>query len=160
MRLAFKFCCMKLEDYLSYPALLQGNNDGYAVEIFHQPFPDDLPFSPNWVTCGYDLDDAIIMGKDVIITWAEEFISHKVPVPARAEHCEGQHDIMLPYHTALKIMLRNVMLEEEIRMVDIAAYANLSLQNLHKALDLRKKTHIDTLAKLFKATSHPLKIEC
>ena len=155
------FLIMQLDDYIFYPALITGNDaDGYNVEIFHQPFSENLPFSNDWITCGYDLDDAIIMGRDAIIGWAEEFISHRAPVPARADHKEGCQDIALPTHTALKIMLRNVMLEENIRMTDLAAYAHMSLQNLNKALNLRKKTHIDTLALLFKAAGHPLKIGC
>lgn len=100
------------------------------------------------------------MAKDLIITLAECFIEEKAVFPAAVPLKQGQFEVKLPYHVALKIMLRNLMTTEQCRITDLALYSGVSKQKVRKQLDLRRKTHIDTLAQFFKALGHPLKIEC
>ena len=152
---------MKLENYLIYPAVFihDPNEKGYSVTVLHENF-EYVKFPNEWVTCGDSYDDAMVMAQDLIISWAEEFIKEKVKFPKAPPLAENQQGIILPYHTALKIMIRNLMIKERYRVVDLANMLQTSKQNIHKALDLRKQTNIDTLFNIFKFIGHPVKVEC
>ena len=151
---------MNLSDYLSYYADFVSEDGGYSVTVSHEDFSKNLPITSEWVTCGDDLEDAVSMARGLIITIAESFIESKVPFPKRTQKKEGQHEINLPVHVALKIMLRTLMVQDKIKVTDLATLMNTSKQNVRQMLDLRKKTHIDHLAAMFRAVNHPLKIEC
>ena len=152
---------MNIQDYLVYSADLTLEDSGYYyVTVNHAPFSEDIRICQDWYTQGEDQEDAVDMAKDLIITLAECFIEKKAMFPAAVHLKQGQFEVKLPYHVALKIMLRNLMITEQCRITDLAPYSGVSKQKVRKQLDLRRKTHIDTLAQFFKALGHPLKIEC
>lgn len=152
---------MNIHDYLVYSAdLIPEDDGGYCVVVHHAEFSEDLPFCQEWHTQGEDQEDAVEMAKGLLIILAESFIEEKALFPAAVPLKEGQFEVRLPYHVALKIMIRNLMRTERYRITDLAAHTGASKQNIRSQLDLRKKTHIDTLAEFFKAMGHPLKIEC
>ncbi len=151
---------MNIHDYLVYSADLTPEDSGfYYVAVKHAPFSEEILVCQEWNTQGEDQEDAVDMAKDLIITLAECFIEEKAVFPAAVPLKQGQFEVKLPYHVALKIMLRNLMTTEQCRITDLALYSGVSKQKVRKQLDLRRKTHIDTLAQFFKALGHPLKIE-
>ena len=152
---------MNIQNYLVYSADLTLEDSGYYyVVVNHVPFSEGIPICQDWYTQGEDQEDAVDMAKDLIVTLAESFIEVKAMFPAAVPLTQGQFEVKLPYHVALKIMLRNLMITEQCRITDLAQYTGVSKQKVRKQLDLRRKTHIDTLAQFFKALGHPLKIEC
>ena len=100
------------------------------------------------------------MAIDVVITMAESLIKDRQMVPGAAEFQESDVTVNIPYHAALKILLRNTMLEERYRPADVCKKLDWTSQEFNAALSLRKKTAIDTLAAVFEAIGRPLKIEC
>ena len=152
---------MNIQDYLVYSADLTPEDSGfYYVVVNHAPLSEDIPICQDWYTQREDQEDAVDMAKDLIITLAESFIEERAIFPAAVPLKQGQFEVKLPHHAALKIMLRNLMIIEQCRITDLARYTGVSKQKIRKQLDLRRKTHIDTLAQFFKALGHPLKIEC
>lgn len=132
-------------------------SDG-CIKVNHEDFPVCYPFQQEWVTCCGNLGNEIEMAKDLTITYAESFFFAKYKFPKAI--IKGDIQIVLPYCCALKIMLRNLMIEERHTLSNLAKLSGTSKQNLRSQLDLRKKTHIDALANLFEIIGHKLKICC
>lgn len=149
---------MKLKNYLIYPAEFISDGKGYAVTIFHESV-ENKHYSDDWITCGNDYSDAVEMARDCIVTWAETFFDNKIVFPKALPLKAGQIGIELPYHVALKIALRNLMMKDNVRITTLAECSQKSKQNVFNSLSLRKKTHIDTLAEYFRIAGHPLRIE-
>ena len=143
---------MNIQNYLVYSADLTPDDSGYYyVVVNHRPFSEGIPICQDWYTQGEDQEDAVDMAKDLIVPLAESFIEVKAMFPAAVPLKQGQFEVKLPYHVALKNMLRNLMITEQCRITDLAQYTGVSKQKIRKQLDLRRKTHIDTLAQFFKA---------
>ena len=149
---------MNIEKYLKYPAQFISDGAGYAVTVKNDGTSEyvfsELP------TCGDDWDDAMSMATDVVITMAESLIKEKQTVPGAAEFQKEDIVVKIPYHVALKIMLRNLMLEERYRPADICKKLDWTSQEFNAAMSLRKKTAIDTLASIYEAVGRPLQISC
>lgn len=149
---------MNIEKYLKYPAQFIAEGSGYTVTVKNDGTSEHV--FPEFPTCGDDWDDAMKMAVDVVITMAESLIKDRQTVPGAAEFQEGDVTVNLPYHAALKIMLRNTMLEERYRPADICKKLDWTSQEFNAAMSLRKKTAIDTLASIYDAIGRPLQISC
>lgn len=142
---------ISLQDYLIYPVHYTIHNEVYGVFVRNR-LDEDFSTSAN------SEKEAIQMAEAVVLDMAEALIQARRPVPAAAPFQGGDVPLQLSYDVALKIMLRNLMLENRWRISDLSAKTGYSKQRLHSLLSLRKTTSINKLAKLFEAIGHPLQI--
>ncbi len=143
---------MNIKDYLVYPAIFtECEEGGYMIEI------------RGWQGClsqGKNFDDAMHMAKAVVTDMAKFYLDDKLVVPTAHPLEDGDIAINIPYTTALKFMFRNLCIEKNIALADIARKANISPQLLNGWLDLYKNTKLDSLALLFNVIGCPLEISC
>ena len=156
--MADAFRHMDLKNYLYYPAEIIQHEDGVSVAVINDGSSPDT--FDRWLTSGKDLADARKMASAVIIDMADSLIKDKQAVPAAGAFKEGLECVAVPYHTALKIMLRNLMLQERWRPADLCKKLGWKSQEFNSAMNLRKKTALDTLAEIFAAIDRPLQISC
>lgn len=150
---------MQLNDYLFYPAILEKEGDAYNVAVKNDG--SSSACCDTYYTCGENLEDALFMAQDVILAMSDSLIKDRQKVPSgKVEVKEATHIITLKCHQALKIMLRNAMLEERYRPVDICKKMGISSQKLNQILDLYKNTNLEDLYSIFKVIGRPLQITC
>ena len=150
---------MDISDYLTYPAIIKENDGVFLVEIKNDGSCSKC--FDTFYTEGASLENAIAMAQDCILTMVDGLIKEREMVPGGKVDLQNKtHLITLKYHQAIKIMLRNLMIQERYRPVDICKKLNISSQKLNQILDLYKSTNIDDLAMCFDCINKPLKIGC
>lgn len=147
---------MDIKKYLCYPVELKAENDGsYTAAVKNDGTADEYTFE-RWHTCGSDLQEVEKMAADVVLTIADSLIKDRLHVPAAAEFAPGDHQVKIPYHCALKIAIRELMLQQGCRPGELAQRLNIKKQNVNSLLDLRKETSLEALAKVFAALGYEL----
>ena len=114
-----------------YPAKLTKEDNGYTVTF------RDIPEA---ITCGNDLQDALDMAQDALITSMDFYFEdrRKVPLPSKAQ--KGEHLIDLPTSVFAKILLLNEMIEQNISNVELAKRINVKPQEIQRIINLNHTT--------------------
>ena len=133
-----------------YPAKLTKENDGGYTVTFR-----DIPEA---ITCGNDLQDALDMAQDALITSMDFYFEdrRKVPLPSKAQ--KGEHLIDLPTSVFAKILLLNEMIEQNISNVELAKRINVKPQEIQRIINLNHTTKIDTISKALSALGKNLEL--
>jgi antitoxin HicB len=130
-----------------YPAQFEKERDGYVVSF------RDIPEA---LTSGATRDEAVKMAFDALATAMEFYFEDRrqVPMPSRAR--KGEEVIDLPASVAVKVLLLNEMLKENMTPSKLAKKLDTSPQAVTRIVDLHHATKIDTLAEAFKAMGKSL----
>ena len=139
-----------IEDYLTYPATVEGNDtEGYVVKL------------RGWegaITGDQTYDDALNMAHELVLDCVGFVLAEHKPIPHGIKAEPGDVLIRMTYDGALKMMLRNAMFEDRYRPADLAAALKAGRQKITSALNLRKTTSLNFLAQCCQAISRPLKL--
>ena len=132
-----------------YPAKFEKEESGYSVTF------RDIPEA---ITCGDDLDDALFMAKDALLTAMDFYFEDRrtVPQPRKAE--EGEYLIELPLSVSAKVLLLNEMVAQNISNVELAKRIKVKPQEVQRITNLEHTTKIDTLARAFAALGKNLNL--
>lgn len=142
---------MNIFDYMTYPAILKQSDDGsYSVNI------RGLPHSH---TCGDTYEEALEMARELIIDCATFDAGH-YELAKGDQPKEGEVAISIPADVAIKIMLRNAMLEKRINVHQLAEKIGDPDSKVRNTLSFRRATKLETIVKYFKAIDYPLSITC
>lgn len=120
-----------------YPATLEKAAEGGYVVTFR-----DIPEA---ITQGDDLNDALDMAEDALLTAMEFYFedNRKVPTPSKAK--QGEHSVALPVSVWAKVLLLNEIVDNKITAADMSRKLSMSPQNFNRVLDLNHVTKIDTI---------------
>ena len=132
---------------LGYPARIQKQPDGYVV-CFR-----DIPEA---LTAGDTRQQAMDMAADALATAMEFYFEDRRQVPLPSKARAGEAVIDLPASVAVKVLLLNEMLKENITPSKLARRLDASPQTVTRIVDLHHATKIDTLAEAFKAIGKTL----
>ncbi len=132
-----------------YPAKFEKEESGYSVTF------RDIPEA---ITCGDDLDDALFMAKDALLTAMDFYFEDRRTVPQPSEAEEGEYLIELPLSVSAKVLLLNEMVAQNISNVELAKRIKVKPQEVQRITNLEHTTKIDTLARAFAALGKNLNL--
>ena len=138
---------------LTYYARFQPDrkDGGYIVT-----FPD-LPYG---VTQGDDMEDALEMARDLLITVLTDLMKRNEPIPqpiARAGR--GRKPVALPLLETLKVKLYEEWRASELRKTELARRLGVPQSNLMRIVDLRHKGRLDAVERGFRAVGKKLHVD-
>lgn len=143
---------MNINDYLKYSANIRKGDQFFIVSIDGEGWEGAL-------TQGRDMEEARAMAREVIYDYIEGLVEFKKRIPVPAVIDDGSRFIVdVGYDTALKIMLRNTMIDLMVRPSELARRLGVSNQRLNNILNFRKTTGLNALADCFNALGKPLRI--
>lgn len=141
---------MDVSSYLVYPAIFTKCNEGdYTIHIRG---------IDGAISEGNSFEEALKMAHDLILDWAYFCVQDGEIMPKASPLQDGDVAIKLTLDEALKIVLRNIMIENKIKAIDIANKLGITAQNLNTKLNLFKSTKLDYLEQMFNAIGKNLKI--
>ena len=132
---------------LNYPARFQKERDGYVVTF------RDIPEA---LTSGATKKEAMEMAADALATAMEFYFEDRRQVPMPTKARKGEDVVELPASFAVKVLLLNEMLKENMTPSKLAKKLDTSPQTITRIVDLHHATKIDTLADAFKAMGKTL----
>lgn len=142
---------MNIFDYMTYPAILKQSEDGsYSVNI------RGLPHSH---TCGDTYEEALEMAKELIIDCATFDAGH-YEIAKGDQPNNDEVAINIPADVAIKIMLRNAMLEKKVNVHQLAEKIGAQDSKVRNTLSFRRATKLETIVQYFNAIGCPLSISC
>ncbi|MBI0114464.1 MULTISPECIES: type II toxin-antitoxin system HicB family antitoxin [unclassified Gilliamella] len=133
-----------------YPAKFTKEDDGGYTVTFR-----DIPEA---ITYGDDLQDALNMAQDALITSMDFYFEdrRKVPLPSKAQ--KGEYLIDLPVSVFAKVLLLNVMIDQNISNVELAKRINVKPQEVQRIANLNHTTKIDKISKALSALGKTLEL--
>ena len=131
----------------AYPARFRKTKDGYVVSF------RDIPEA---LTSGSTRKEAVEMAVDALATAMEFYFEDRREVPMPSAARRGEEIVELPASVAVKVLLLNEMLRENVTPSKLARKLDTSPQVVTRIVDLHHATKIDTLAEAFKAMGKTL----
>ncbi|PWF54647.1 type II toxin-antitoxin system HicB family antitoxin [Massilia glaciei] len=128
---------------MQYPARFAPDEDGGFVVTFR-----DIAEA---ITQGEDLEDAMMMAKDALVTAMDFYFDDKRTVPPPSPAQEDEALVTLPSSVAVKVLLLNEMIGQKVSASDLARRMETSPQEINRLIDLRHATKIDTVERAFNA---------
>jgi len=138
---------------LTYYARLQPDrkDGGYVVT-----FPD-LPYG---VTQGDNLEDAVDMARDLLITVLSDLMKRSEPIPEpRARRGRSMKPVPLPLLESLKVRLYQEWRESALKKTELARRLGVPQSNLMRIVDLRHKGRLDAVERGFRAVGKELRVD-
>lgn len=96
------------------------------------------------------------MAADALATAMQFYFEGRRPVPFPSPAAKGESLVELPVSVAVKVLLLNEMLREDVTPSKLAQRLDTSPQAVTRIVDLHHATKIDTLADAFKALGKTL----
>ena len=134
---------------MKYPATFTPDTGGFVV-TFH-----DIPEA---ITQGDDEAEALTMARDVLIASMEVYFDEKRPVPAPSAPRKGDRLIALPASIAVKVLLLNQMLEQNVIPSELARRMATTRQEVNRLIDLKHTTRIDRIEDAMAALGRELEL--
>lgn len=131
----------------AYPARFRKTKDGYVVSF------RDIPEA---LSSGATRKEAAEMAVDALATAMEFYFEDRREVPMPSAERRGEVVVELPASVAVKVLLLNEMLKENVTPSKLARRLDTSPQVVTRIVDLHHATKIDTLAEAFKAMGKTL----
>ena len=142
---------MNINDYLIYGFKFEQEDLGFSVFA-----NDDI----GGATCGDTYDKAYYMAQWYVRDTADFRFRDMEFMPKALPLTEGMVAVNIGVDSALKIMLRNVMVETRTKQVKLAKLMNIKPQAVTNILTFDKGTKIETLYHAFAVMGKPLQIGC
>lgn len=130
-----------------YPATFT-DDDGTLLVRFR-----DIPEA---ITCGDNIDDAMMMAIDCLETAFVFYMDKRLPIPAPSELQDGEHAIYLPVAVQTKIALYHEMLAQGITKAELARRLSVGQKQIDRLWDLSHSTKLEFLEKAFMAINKRL----
>ena len=129
---------MNFKDYSAYPAtLIVSPEGGFTVKVSG---------IGGVISEGDSRKEAVKNTLAALADMANYYLDEKQPIPPAPPIREGEEMIELPFVMALKLMIRNLMLEKGISQRALAVSVGSSPQLVAQTLDLaRTRTSVDAL---------------
>jgi len=96
------------------------------------------------------------MAADALATAMQFYFEGRRPVPLPSPAARGECLVELPVSVAVKVLLLNEMLREDVTPSKLAQRLDTSPQAVTRIVDLHHATKIDTLADAFRALGKTL----
>ena len=132
---------------LNYPAHVQKERDGYVVTF------RDIPEA---LTSGATRQEALDMAQDALATAMDFYVEDRRQVPLPSKPRKGEDVVLMPASIAVKVLLLNEMLKENVTPSKLAKKLDTTPQTVTRIVDLHHATKIDTLAAAFRAMGKTL----
>jgi len=130
-----------------YPAKFQKAKGGHVVSF------RDIPEA---LTSGATKKEAMEMAEDALATAMEFYFEDRRQVPMPSKARKGEEVVELSASIAVKVLLLNEMLKENVTPSKLAKRLDTSPQAVTRIVDLHHATKIDTLAEAFRAIGKTL----
>ena len=143
---------MNVQDYIRYSARITPDRDFFMVEIDGKGWEGAL-------SQGRTIEEAKEMAEALIFDYVEGLIEFKRRIPEPTVIEKDRYIVNIGYDAALKIMLRNIMYDKQVKQAELARLINVTPQALNAIINLRKNTNLNRLGECFKALGVKLNIE-
>ncbi len=133
----------------------------YPVRIIENPDKTYTIQTCNWegaISEAETLEEAQEMAKVLVTDVINSLFEDNTPIPGAVKAKKGDFIVELPLDAALKIALRNIMIEERYRKADLAKGLGVPPQRMSTFLSLKKSTKLDFLEKAFAFMKRPISI--
>lgn len=134
---------------MKYPATFTPDTGGFVVTF------RDIPEA---ITQGDDEAEALAMAKDVLIASMEVYFDEKRQVPAPSAPQPGERLVPLPASIAVKVLLLNQMLEQNVIPSELARRMDTTRQEVNRLIDLTHTTRIDRIEDAMAALGRELEL--
>jgi antitoxin HicB len=134
---------------MKYPATFTSEDGGFVVTF------RDIPEA---ITQGDDEAEALAMAKDVLIASMEVYFDEKRPVPAPSAPRAGDRLVTLPASIAVKVLLLNQMLDQNVIPSELARRMATTRQEVNRLIDLKHTTRIDRIEDAMAALGRELEL--
>jgi antitoxin HicB len=134
----------------------------YPVKLTHQAvgnYAVSFPDIPEALTLGDTVEDALRHAVDALETALDFYFEHDRPVPLPSAPQRGHRLVELPASVAVKVLLFNELLAQKVRPAELARRLSIPRQHVHRLLDPRHPTKIDSLAAALKALGKTLEFK-
>ena len=124
----------------------------YPVNIIKNPDETYTIQTCNWegaISEAKTLEEAYEVAYVLVMDVINSLFEDNTPIPCGVKAKKGDYIVELPLDAALKIALRNIMLEERYRKADLAKGLGIAPQRMSTFLSLKKSTKLDFLEKAF-----------
>lgn len=132
---------------MKYPAHFLPDTGGFVVTF------RDIPEA---ITQGDDEAEAVEMAKDVLLSSMDVYFEKKRPVPLPSKPLPGERLIALPASVAVKVLLLNEMLAQNVIASELARRMDTTRQEVHRLIDLKRTTRIDRIEEALGALGRDL----
>lgn len=133
-----------------YPVCVASNGEGGKILSFR-----DIPEA---ITEAWPDENEVEVATDALITAIDFYIEDQRKLPEPSSMQDGEIMIELPISVSCKVMLLNLMVENNVRPADLARKMGTNSQTVNRILNLNHNTKIDTLGKAFRALGKNLAI--
>ena len=141
---------MNINRFKFYPVKIMENQDGtFTIQ------------ARNWEGAFSEaktLEEAKKKATDLITDVINSLFNDNKLIPESVTAQEDDFVVELPLDAALKIALRNIMIEERYRKADLAKGLGIAPQRMSTFLNLKKTTNLSFLEKAFAYMKRPLSI--
>ena len=134
---------------MKYPATFEPDTGGFVVTF------RDIPEA---ITQGDDEAEAVDMAKDALLSSMDFYFEQKRQVPLPSKPTPGERLIPLPASVAVKVLLLNQMLEQNVIPSELARRMDTTRQEVNRLIDLKHTTRIDRIEEAMKALGRELKL--
>jgi antitoxin HicB len=137
---------------LAFPARLKADRKagGYVVTF------RDIPEA---ITQGEDVDDALQNAKDALETAMQFYLDDRREVPMPSAPRKGERLVALPASEALKVLLLNEMVRQQVKPSELARRMRTSKQEVNRLTTLKHATKVDAIENAFHALDREVKFE-
>ncbi|MBE6422809.1 type II toxin-antitoxin system HicB family antitoxin [Succinivibrio dextrinosolvens] len=133
----------------------------YPVKIIENPDKTFTIQTRNWEGAFSEantLENAQEKAKDLVMDVINSLFDDNKLIPGAVTAQEDDFVVELPLDAALKIALKNIMIEERYRKADLAKGLGIAPQRISTFLNLKKTTNLSFLEKAFVYMKRPLSI--
>ena len=128
--------------------------------------PDDndttlvtAPDFPGVITFGVTREDALHHAVGAFREMIASKIHNKEPIPTPSKIKKGEHFIVLPLQTEMKVRLYQSMLEKGVRKAELARRMHIHRQEVERLLNFDQSTSLTKIESAFAALGKSLRIE-
>jgi antitoxin HicB len=136
---------------LGYPVVLKRDTNGQLMVRF--------PDIPEALSAGDDEADALVMGREALITALDFYFDDRRLVPQPSHPKRGQKLVFLPARIAAKVLLHNAMVEQGVRKAELARRIGVAPPNIERLLNPRYASKIEQVETALAALGKRLVVE-
>lgn len=128
---------------MNYPAKFEKEENGYTVTFRN---------IPEAITCGKDMQQAMEMAEDVLLSCIEIYFDMDKPFPlADISLQENEQWVYLPDSVYAKILLNNELIKEGVSKAELSRLTGIKPPEIQRVLAPRHTTKIDTISRALSA---------
>ena len=133
----------------------------YPVRLIKNPDETYTVQACNWegaISEAESLEGAKKEARVLILDVINSLFEDNTPIPAAVKAQKDDYVVELPLDAALKIALKNIMIEERYRKADLARGLGVAPQRMSTFLSLKKSTNLGFLESAFAFMKRPISV--